>query len=398
MPNRHLCPALGAAACLALLPVAAHAQTAPTVEVAAAPAATPTPAPAPAPAPSATAAFDQVWGAARLYRNDESDGLNELRVIGRLHLDNYVVDAEQGDDSNLLIRRARLGARARLLHNLDVQVETELNFSGGPLYERLTDSYIAWKFSDAARLTVGKHSAKFTLDGSISSNELPTIERSNVANNFWFTEEYMTGASVSGRSGPWSYTGGVFSSGRRDSDFGHFDGGTFILASLGRDFGRELGLKRAVLRLDYVHNKADINNTATRPFSDVAAVVAMLEEEDWGLSGELVQADGYLGQSNAWGSTVISWADVSDRVQAVTRFTYLDSARNNGVRLGRYDNAVTGGRGDRYAEVYAGLNYYIYGNRLKLQTGLAYGHMRDRANDGGAYDGVTWTSALRFNF
>lgn len=358
----------------------------------------PAPAPTPAPAPSATAAFDEIWSAARLYRNEESDGLNELRVIGRLHLDNYVVDAEQGNDSDLQVRRARLGARARLLHNLDVQVEAELNLDGGPLYDRLTDSYVAWKFSDAARLTVGKHSAKFTLDGAISSNELLTIERSNVANNFWFTEEYMTGASVSGRSGAWSYTGGLFSSGRRDSDFGHFDGGTFILASLGRDFGRDLGLKRAVVRLDYVHNKADINNTSTRPFSDVAAVVMMLEEDDWGLSGEVVQADGYLGQSNAWGSTVTPWVDVTGNLQAVARFTFLDSARNNGVRLGRYDNAVTGGRGDQYHEIYGGLNYFIYGHKLKVQTGLAYGHMRDRANDGGAYDGITWTTALRFNF
>ncbi|MXO70252.1 porin [Alteraurantiacibacter buctensis] len=392
MPNLRFHPALAAAACLALPPVAAAAQTAPA-EVPA-----PAPAPAPTPAPSATAAFDEIWSTARLYRNEESDGLNELRIIGRLHLDNYVVDADQGNDSDLTVRRARLGARARLLHNLDVQVETELNLEGGPLYDRLTDAYVAWKFSDAARLTVGKHSAKFTLDGATSSNELLTIERSNVANNFWFTEEYMSGASLSGRSGAWSYTGGVFSSGRRDSDFGHFDGGAFVLASLGRDFGEDLGMEKALLRIDYVHNEADVNNTSTRSFGDVVALVGVLEQEDWGLSADLVHGNGYLGQSNAWGSTVTPWVDVTDNLQAVARFTWLDSARNNGLRLGRYDNAVTGGRGDRYTEVYGGLNYYIYGNKLKLQTGLAYGHMRDRANDGGAYDGITWTTALRFSF
>ena len=70
----------------------------------------------------------------------------------------------------------------------------------------------------------------------------------------------------------------------------------------------------------------------------------------------------------------------------------------NGVRLTRYENRVTAGRGDRYQDVYAGLNYYVHGHRLKAQTGLTYAHMRDRARDGGAYSGWTWTTALRLSW
>lgn len=393
----------------ALSPVVAGAQQvaaegAPVVPVAVAAQAaavgtpTPAPAPSPTPAPASTSAFDDVWGAARLYRNADSDVLNEFRLIGRFHLDNYVVDADQGDDSELIVRRTRVGARAKLFHNLDAQVETELNLEGGPVYSRLTDAYLAWTFSDAARVTVGKQGVKFTLDGTTSSNELLTIDRGNVANNLWFPEEYMTGISLTGRSDGWSYTGGVFSSGRKDSDFGHFDGGVMVLASVGRDFGQQVGLKRALVRIDYVHNEEDTDNTLTRNFGDVAALVVMLAQDRWGLNGEVVRGLGYLGQSDVTGITLTPWINVTSRLQAVGRYTFLDSGSNNGVRLSRYETSVAGGRGDQYQEVYGGLNYYVYGHKLKLQTGLAYAHMRDRANDGGAYDGIQWTTGLRFSF
>ena len=50
-------------------------------------------------------------------------------------------------------------------------------------------------------ITVGKHSVPFTQEGATSSRELLTIDRSNLANNIWFGQEYMPGVSVSGRRG-----------------------------------------------------------------------------------------------------------------------------------------------------------------------------------------------------
>jgi phosphate-selective porin OprO/OprP len=51
------------------------------------------------------------------------------------------------------------------------------------------------------------------------------------------------------------------------------------------------------------------------------------------------------------------------------------------------------GKGNTYASAYAGLNYYMYGHKLKLMNGLEYSHM-----GGGEYDGYTFMSALRFSF
>lgn len=342
--------------------------------------------------------FEDLWNVPTIYRGEDGGALDELRIVGRLHLDNYVVESDVGDASDLVVRRARLGARARLLDNLEAHVETELDLEGGPLYSRLTDAYLAWRFSDVAQVKVGKHSVKFTLDGATSSNELLTIDRSNVANNFWFTDEYIPGVSVSGRSGAWSYNTGVFSGGRSNSEFGDFDGGYFWLGSLGRDFAQPLGVKKALLRADYVYNEPDADSDFTRSFQHIGSLAFVLEAEGWGVSGDLVAGDGFLGQSDAIGVTVLPWMDLTDRLQLAGRYTYLNSDEANGLRLARYENAATSGRGDRYHELYAGLNYYIFGHRLKAQTGLTYANMHDRANDGGAYDGWTWTTALRMSW
>ena len=343
-------------------------------------------------------AFEPIWDAATLVKDDDADVLNELRVTGRLHLDNYVLESDQGDASDLVSRRARLGAKARLFGNLDAAVEADLDLEGGRFFNRLTDAYLAWTFSDAAKLTVGKHSAKFTLDGATSSGDLLTIDRSNVANNFWFTDEYAPGISLNGKSGKWSYNTGVYSGGEENRGFGNFKGGVFWLGSVGHDFGEALGVEKALLRADYVYNEPDPQSDATRPYEHIGALVFQLDAGNWGFSGDLVRADGFLGQSDGFGATATPWVNLTDRLQLAGRYTYVKSDDPNGVRLGRYENVVVPGRGDRYHELYGGLNYYIFGNKLKAQTGITYANMRDRAGDGGAYDGWTWTTALRFSF
>ena len=74
-------------------------------------------------------------------------------------------------------------------------------------------------------LTVGKQSAPFTLDGATSSRELLTIDRSNLANNIWFPQEYLPGVSLSGRRAPWVYRAALYSSGAMNREFGEFSGG-----------------------------------------------------------------------------------------------------------------------------------------------------------------------------
>jgi phosphate-selective porin OprO/OprP len=79
-------------------------------------------------------------------------------------------------------------------------------------------------------------------------------------------------------------------------------------------------------------------------------------------------------------------------------YTFLDSDGPNGILLGISENRIITARGDEYHEGYLGANYFFYGHKLKLQTGLQYAHMDDRADDGGAYSGLSWTTGIRVSW
>jgi phosphate-selective porin OprO/OprP len=170
------------------------------------------------------------------------------------------------------------------------------------------------------------------------------------------------------------------------------------LAVLGYDAAEELGVASALLRGTYVHQNPDLNNTFTRQLRHVASVNFEVEDGWWGLRSDITTARGYLGQSDLWGATIMPFLNVVAGLQFVGRYTYLSSEGANGVRLPRYENKLVDGRGDRYDELYLGVNYYFYGHKLKLQGGVNFANMEDRANDGGGYSGVAATTGLRVSW
>ena len=109
-------------------------------------------------APKEKSPYDSLWNALTLYKDKDSSLLNEFKIVGRAHFDEYYTDSNLGWDQDWVIRRLRLGVKATLFHNLDLHVEADLNPQnpGGalhisdPTYQRLTDAYVAWKFCDAA--------------------------------------------------------------------------------------------------------------------------------------------------------------------------------------------------------------------------------------------------------
>jgi phosphate-selective porin OprO/OprP len=149
---------------------------------------------------------------------------------------------------------------------------------------------------------------------------------------------------------------------------------------------------------NYVYQSPDRDNTFTRQLQHIFSGNFRFAATDWGLRTDVSAASGYLGQSDLWGAMVMPFVNITDELQLVGRYTFLDSENANGVRLAAYESAVVPGRGDRYNEGYLGLNYYFYGHKLKVQSGLQYGDMDDRANDGGEYSGLAWTTGLRVSW
>lgn len=350
----------------------------------------------PAPAP---ALFDRIWSYTEWYKNEENPVIQSFDFTGRFQLDYTLVDAHQGHHDEWNIRRFRVGGKAGLFDHVTLKGEVNLNpQEPHPFYQGLTDMYVAWSRDKAFTATVGKHSAPFTLDGSISSTKQLAVDRGNLANNLWFSNEYFPGLSLSGEPGPWRYRAGLYSSGAGNPEFGEFNGGVFALGTVGYEFAKALEVKQALLTADYVYNEPDSDNTWTRSLQHVGSLNFRFETGRWGVRSDLSGGLGYGRQSDLWGGMLMPFYNLTDHFQAVTRYTYLKSDHRDGLRLARYENLVVSGRGDEYHEIYFGLNYYIYQHQLKLQTGVQYADMSDRADNGGKYSGWAWTTGLRISW
>ena len=352
------------------------------------------------PAPKPPSTYDKIWSNVTDWYDDKSNPVVQ-RVIftGRLQHDFAMVRADEGDHDESNVRRVRFGPRITMFRDYLVHAEIEINpQERKPFYVRFTDAYVAWQKHPKAVVMAGKQSVPFTQEGATSSKELITIDRSNLANNIWFTQEYMPGLSLSGRAAPWNYRAGVYSSGAANREFGKFNGGVFTLGVLGYDFAKKLSVKEAVLTGNYLYQHPDANNTFTKRFEHIMSVHFKLEEKRWGVRTDVSKTVGYLGQRNIVGVMAMPYLNVTDKLQLVTRYTVLDSDGPNGLSLATYENKVVRGNGDHYNEGYLGVNYFFYGHKLKVQSGVQFADMRDAANDGGAYSGTSWTTGLRIGW
>jgi len=341
--------------------------------------------------------FEKIWDSTTLYDNEGGRYVQKFSLRGRLQIDSARFDADQGQYTDAFIwRRFRFGFKSHMFQDWTVHIEGDFDLDApfGDVYSRLTDASIGWAPSDSLSLKVLKQSVGFTLDGATSSSKLLTMQRNNLSNNLWFSTEYFTGIGATGDVGRrWNYKAGIFASDGRN-ELSRFEGGYFTLLSLGYRIAESPKLKNGLIRVDYVYNDEDADAT-TPDLSQVVSLVTEWETESWGVRTDFSAGKGYAGQSDLWGAVLMPFYNFTPRIQAVLRYTYVSSADDNGVRLSRYANAIVSGRGNEYNELYAGVNVYFYGQKLKWQTGLEYDAMTDDANDGGEYKGWGLSTGLR---
>lgn len=348
--------------------------------------------------------FEDAWDFADLYENQQGD---YLKLSGRLQLDSAWVNSDQGDYNDTTWRRFRFGFKGKTGEfTYALEADINLNDSLDESYNRLTDANVAWSLDKNTQLKFLKQSTGFTLDGKTSSKKLLTPQRNNLTNNLWFTSEYFTGVSVKSKlSDDWSYKTGIFSSDGSD-EISISDASYFAMFSTSKKLAKNNLWDKGEVSFDYVYNDTHEDGD-TRDFSQVISASSKFTQNDWGLLSDISWGKGDLGQSDLFGVVVMPTYQQSEKVQWVARYTYLSSAEDNGVRLGRYESKVVdehgqssvsgerGERGDKYQEVYAGVNWFLNGHKLKLQAGLQYAKMDDNANDGGAYEGWNFTVAMR---
>ena len=362
---------------------------------------------------SSSAMFDRAWSHATLWESHDEDGF--LALSGRLQADSYWFSADKDDvpvgaddDANDIVwRRFRFGFKSEFGGGYTLQLEGDfdLNNELDDLYNRLTDAYIGYSPGTSWDVKILKQSVGFTLDGATSSKKLLTMQRNNVTNNLWATDEYFSGLHVSGNASErWTYRAGLFS-GDDSEEIGLSNVGYFTLLSLGHNFASAMGLDKALVRIDYVYNSKDnddqtddnddYDRNATPDFRHTTTLATQWQNGGWGLSTDLSAGQGLDRQSNLWGLALMPFYSFSEHQQVALRYTYLNSSDDNGLKPGRYEREIVSGKGNRYNEFYLGYNVFIYGHKLKWQTGLQYTKMEDDADDGGEYQGWGLTTGLR---
>lgn len=348
--------------------------------------------------------YDRLWSLATLYKDPSNPWVEEVRIFGRLHGNWADEQTNKGDWEGFEARRVRAGLAVKFLDGFELKGEYRFIPSNEPIpaLPGLTDANISWSIDPRFKITVGKQLPPFTDEGIITSNELLTVERSNIANTFWTGEDnYSTGVSISGVAGAWQYYTGAFS-GELDKSFSRFESGYYYVSGLGYDFAKQLNTDRALLRVDYVYNDGDAGNAAAKNFSNTIDLDFELKKGRYGINGTVIQGSGLGAQPDVWGFELMPTFAITKKLEFVARYTFLDSAGAGGIKAERrYENLVpdiTGAKGDRYQAIYAGLNYYIYGHKLKLQTGVEYSTLRDSSSKHTGFDAWSFQSGIRFSF
>jgi len=349
--------------------------------------------------PAVPSTCDKIWGALELVDNGDATLLQSLKLSGRLQGDAVWFRSDDHGRFNVIVwRRFRIGGKATLFDDFSVHAEADIDLNkagSGDSYKRLTDACITWSPDKAFKLKVGKQSAGFTLDGATSSKKLLTLERSIVAGNLWFATEYFTGVSGSGETSGWNYKLGGFSSGGED-EFGSFDSGWFALASIGHDIA-----ENSSLRLDYVRNEPDYaGDVGTKKLTDVLSVVAKSEFDHLGIWTDVsfARGDDAQNQSDLIGLQVMPFLNFSDMWQGVFRYSLVHSTDDPSAVIGRYPKKnLSGSKYEAVHDFYLGLNGFLYGHKLKWQTGVEYNLARnDSAGDN--YNGWGVTTGIRISW
>ncbi len=348
--------------------------------------------------------YDRIWAVPVLYENADNPTLQSFSLIGRYHGQYWSVNADQGSDADWENRRKIFGFNSRWLRHFTVQAQMFLKTDeGGSLYGGLYVGYIQWTPPDSnISLSVGRLDYLFTgYERSESSKKINVIERGLLVNQIMPAE--VVGAHFRDKRGRFSYHAGLFSS-SIEQEFDDFNSGS--AAVIGASYDTKLLFDKGSLHLDYLHNPGDSEDTAFRPYRHVVSLWHRGERGRLGMGFDLTIAKPLETDGHVFGLTIEpTWMLLNevfgnnDPLQLAVRYQYADSNEDNGLHLQRrYEEEVTQGEGNQYHALYAGLNYYLYGHKLKLMMGGEYAHMKDDADDGGEYKGWTWFGAIRLYF
>ncbi|MEO7101305.1 MAG: porin [Luteolibacter sp.] len=361
--------------------------------------------------------YDRLWSIPMLYQNENNPYIEELAIQGQIQTQYAYGSDDTGEFSSgdladsttwgdVDVRRLRGGVKARLFKNLKLQTLFDIYPDISPrFYNRMVEAYLSYSFNSTFNLSVGKTELRFSHEQEISAREILPFERSLLEGTLYGGQ--LTGIWLSGKgiAGGFFYEAGVYGNDRQD-EFTDMKGGAMILTKIGYDYAKKAHMDKAQVALHYLHNTdpgyvENPGDLVSPSFSNSFALSNDMTLDKFSLATEAYWGEGANGRSNVYGLTVTPAYYLMEKLQLVTMFQFAQSSDPNGFGLpSRYEALSPGAgdkKGDAYFSAYSGLNYYIYGHKLKLMAGVKYANMSG-GSGGGDFDGFTGLLGVRAYF
>lgn len=327
----------------------------------------------------------------------EDSAIDYIDIRGRYQGQFAWVEAEQGNLNRWESRRARLGVNIGFREKGRVFYDFQFGPDGDEPFFDIVDIYGAeWEFSKSFILLVGKERPKMTQEGTVSSIRILTVERSALTNAVRQSKSLGLWARGDLGKSPWFYNAGIYSGDGGDRYLhGGFNAGFGVLGSLGYKLSPDHRV-----RFDWFWQDGNPDNYDSQ-FLPFHHTVSLNSENRWGnfgLNTDLIAAEGD-GVDDLWGLLIMPHYLLGEKIQLVSRYTYLGGEAESAQLYSRYQAAVTNndGRGGHQHSIYLGVNYLICGDALKVMAGVEYTAQEASAN-GGGFDGFQYVIGLRTSF
>lgn len=330
--------------------------------------------------------------------------LDKVTLVGRLQLQYAGLSTDidgTGNDpastSHLFVRRARLGVRANFMNGFSGFINYDL---GGTFFDTAT---VTWKYSDTFSVDGGLRKAPIGMEEFLtSSGSLKAIERSGVTRYFMEANNGRRLGAGKYRLGAWAVGGNAkqgfsyqlaitnpeqTSTGAEAIGTGNASNNGFAYWAHGAYRGLITdGSYMVGASVGYMPRQGGRTPALTGSRSDDISVLNLMGEatvaRNFTIAAEYfwakVENGANTGQTlDPWGFYLQPSYKLSAEWELVLRYGYVDSD-GRGINLSdSVRSAPSGGTMDKLTEMYAGANWYVRGNDVKLSLGYVWGQSED---------------------
>ena len=353
-----------------------------------------------------------------VYSSKENRYIQKVKFFGRAQLQYGYIDGNDvnGDDFNSdfeEVRRLRFGGEVKFLNGFKLKANANFIKDGANLigdrgleYTRFDQAKLSYTFKDLlgfdeSSITYGRYKVALGAEQHTSSKKIKTVERSGISNRL--TVFRPTGASIDIKNDGWSATLGVFSNDHQPLEDDLLSGWNESVAIYGST-KFEVGSGEVILDAIY-NDRQNIVDPFLYEWATSAAYMTACSNWDLTFNAVLGDNGDLNGEDRGglfYGFVALGTTDlIEDKLEFVARYAYQGAEEDQGIRTsGRYfrrpnGGDVNAGRGDNHNALYAGLNWYMCGDRSKVMTGVEYDNI---STVDGTADAATLWLAYRMYF